>query len=312
MMNTNDKLRDILVDLYVTGAHDVGTKKQTAVPDIEAAHPKEASDLSSWMKNPHYIAVDAKGYVWRAYTDEKYWSMAPVNPDNSPIPEPITYYKPVFAGDRAAAKTDQATEEQLSQFRDGGAEIVDGSPLVAPREEPEEHIFLPVPNGTAMRCSCGKTYHTTAEQQQHRDWHLALGRGFTHPSEPLSAESDESFKNAPADVMELISHNARDLFDDATPKPTSLGGELEDGIADMAPPGEPRESVKKALAKIKAQSHQQGHDEGYKEGLRTARDIVLKRTEIPADARRPTRDAVVILGEEIARLITEELHDGDK
>lgn len=51
----------------------------------------EAGDLSSWLKHPHRIAVDGKGYVWRAYEDDE-WSMAPVNPDNSPIPEPITYY----------------------------------------------------------------------------------------------------------------------------------------------------------------------------------------------------------------------------
>ena len=55
---------------------------------------QEAGDLSSWMDTPHRIAVDAKGYVWRAYTDKEFWSMAPTNPDNSPIPEPITYYVP--------------------------------------------------------------------------------------------------------------------------------------------------------------------------------------------------------------------------
>jgi hypothetical protein len=46
------------------------------------------------MRTPHRLAVDAKGYVWRAYTDEEFWSMAPVNPDNSPIPQPVTYYVP--------------------------------------------------------------------------------------------------------------------------------------------------------------------------------------------------------------------------
>lgn len=54
----------------------------------------EAADLSSWMKSPHRIAVDGKGYVWRAYTNEDFWSMAPTNPDNSPIPQPVTYYVP--------------------------------------------------------------------------------------------------------------------------------------------------------------------------------------------------------------------------
>lgn len=55
---------------------------------------READDLSSWMDTPHRIGVDAKGYVWRAYTDEEFWSMAPTNPDNSPIPQPVTYYVP--------------------------------------------------------------------------------------------------------------------------------------------------------------------------------------------------------------------------
>jgi hypothetical protein len=55
----------------------------------------EAADMSGWMETPHLIAVDAKGYVWRAYYDDGTWSMAPVNPDNSPIPEPVTYYAPV-------------------------------------------------------------------------------------------------------------------------------------------------------------------------------------------------------------------------
>jgi hypothetical protein len=40
---------------------------------------------------PPRLAVDAKGYVWRVYNDG-HWSMAPSNPDNSPVPEPITYY----------------------------------------------------------------------------------------------------------------------------------------------------------------------------------------------------------------------------
>jgi hypothetical protein len=53
------------------------------------------------MRSPHLLAVDANGYVWRAYLNEGYWSMAPVNPDNSPIPEPITYYAPVGTGTRA-------------------------------------------------------------------------------------------------------------------------------------------------------------------------------------------------------------------
>lgn len=43
--------------------------------------------------HPPLLAVDAGGYVWRVY--EGAWSMAPSNPDNSPIPQPVTYYAPV-------------------------------------------------------------------------------------------------------------------------------------------------------------------------------------------------------------------------
>lgn len=41
---------------------------------------------------PPCLAVDANGFVWRVYPEG--WSMAPNNPDNEPIPGPITYYVP--------------------------------------------------------------------------------------------------------------------------------------------------------------------------------------------------------------------------
>jgi len=43
--------------------------------------------------------------------------------------------------------------------------------------------------------------------------------------------------------------------------------------------------------------------EGKVEATRLARDRVLRRTEIPADAKNPTRDSTVILGEYIADII---------
>jgi hypothetical protein len=55
----------------------------------------------SWFDSPHRVAVDAKGYVWRVYPEGvipgaygECWSMAPTNPDNSPVPEPVIYYVP--------------------------------------------------------------------------------------------------------------------------------------------------------------------------------------------------------------------------
>lgn len=46
---------------------------------------------------PPRLAVDANGYCWRVYPE--HWSMARTNPDNEPIPEPITYYEPVGSVD---------------------------------------------------------------------------------------------------------------------------------------------------------------------------------------------------------------------
>lgn len=41
-------------------------------------------------------------------------------------------------------------------------------------KELEEHIFTPMPSGTGMKCSCGKSFGTMSEQQQHLNWHLKL------------------------------------------------------------------------------------------------------------------------------------------
>lgn len=43
---------------------------------------------------PDRIAVDAKGYGWRVWNGSDYWSMVPTNPDNSPIPQPVTWFVP--------------------------------------------------------------------------------------------------------------------------------------------------------------------------------------------------------------------------
>jgi len=43
------------------------------------------------------------------------------------------------------------------------------------------------------------------------------------------------------------------------------------------------------------------------EGMESAKARVLRRTEIPSDARNPTRDWVVILGEEIAGFIDQDI-----
>ena len=46
------------------------------------------------MSLPDHIIIDAKGYWWRQWESEpEFWSMVPVNPDNSPIPYPISWYR---------------------------------------------------------------------------------------------------------------------------------------------------------------------------------------------------------------------------
>jgi len=39
---------------------------------------------------PDKLAIDANGFGWRVYPG--HWSMIPTNPDNSPIPQPVTMY----------------------------------------------------------------------------------------------------------------------------------------------------------------------------------------------------------------------------
>ena len=53
------------------------------------------------MSLPDAVAIDANGYWWRVWGEDPMWSMVPVNPDNSPIPEPVTLYRlvPLTHGD---------------------------------------------------------------------------------------------------------------------------------------------------------------------------------------------------------------------
>lgn len=48
---------------------------------------------------PTRLCIDGEGYAWMLHDDqpelEGMWSMARINPDNSPIPEPKTFYIPV-------------------------------------------------------------------------------------------------------------------------------------------------------------------------------------------------------------------------
>lgn len=62
------------------------------------------------------IAVDAKGYCWRTWHDNDHWSMCPVNPDNSPIPHPVTWFIPQAEVDRLRAEL-ALKDEVLNEIR---------------------------------------------------------------------------------------------------------------------------------------------------------------------------------------------------
>ena len=47
----------------------------------------------SQLKNLPIVGIDANGYWWRVWPENPYWSMVPVNPDNSPIPTPVTFFR---------------------------------------------------------------------------------------------------------------------------------------------------------------------------------------------------------------------------
>ncbi len=49
------------------------------------------------------------------------------------------------------------------------------NPPLDTNNKPQEHIFTPTPGGTGSTCSCGKSFMTTQEQNQHIQWHLSLG-----------------------------------------------------------------------------------------------------------------------------------------
>lgn len=47
---------------------------------------------------PDRIAIDAHGFGWRVWDsdgdNDEMWSMVPQNPDNTPIPQPVTWFVP--------------------------------------------------------------------------------------------------------------------------------------------------------------------------------------------------------------------------
>lgn len=64
----------------------------------------------------------------------------------------------------------------------------------------------------------------------------------------------------------------------------------------------PMSIVNRQCKELKQLLHSYG-DKRELDGMQKAKSRVLRRTEIPADAKNPTRDYVVILGEQIANII---------
>lgn len=60
------------------------------------------------MTLPDAVAIDANGYWWRVWGEDPAWSMVPTNPDNSPIPEPVTFYRLVPISGAAGVLTKDA------------------------------------------------------------------------------------------------------------------------------------------------------------------------------------------------------------
>ncbi len=83
------------------------------------------------MRLPDRLAVDADGFVWRVWYDEEHWSMAPSNPDNKPVPGPMTYYMPVKTDRTIAAHVyptvlysfAEATTAQLQKVQDAVLDV---------------------------------------------------------------------------------------------------------------------------------------------------------------------------------------------
>lgn len=93
--------------------HSVVEPGQNEAGDEQGSSAVEARGL------PARIVVDAKGFYWRDFGE--FYSMCPVNPDNSPIPQPVVYYVPAgakgtdrFGALRAAIGLASAEEEVLN------------------------------------------------------------------------------------------------------------------------------------------------------------------------------------------------------
>lgn len=70
---------------------------------------------------PPRLAIDANGYAWRVCGE--HWSMARINPDNSPVPHPVTYYAPIQEATEAGAQVVTTTEVVTFKYDEAGRVI---------------------------------------------------------------------------------------------------------------------------------------------------------------------------------------------
>lgn len=90
--------------------------------DWERAAANELTRLTEDMGLYARLAVDANGFVWWAHEDGS-WSMARTNPDNKPVPQPVTYYAPVHDRAEVGAHVVTTTEVVTFKYDDDGRVI---------------------------------------------------------------------------------------------------------------------------------------------------------------------------------------------
>jgi len=112
---------------------------------------------------PDRVAFDAQGYGWRVFdgddgVTEPTWSMVPVNPDNSPIPQPCTFFVPDDLLRAALNENDQEKQMLMAEL-DALRPIVDDLAKKAESFEDEDGYCIcclkSLHEGHAESCAVG-------------------------------------------------------------------------------------------------------------------------------------------------------------
>lgn len=78
-----------------------------------------SSYLKSMQEKGARLCVDAEGFVWWKFPDG-FFTMARINPDDGPIPQPLTFFEP------GSPALDPAATYPPGQFPGNGPGFVDG------------------------------------------------------------------------------------------------------------------------------------------------------------------------------------------